>query len=78
MLGRYSFVGIAHFVHPDKDSKMNMKTLLLYAAIACGAAGTGALVLPHLLSPTEVQTSEETGTIQRRGPAPIRSVPQGF
>lgn len=59
---------------------MNMKTLLLYAALGCG--GLGALAYNFLPSHVEeekaIQEVEEPGNVQHKGPAPIRTAPQGF
>jgi hypothetical protein len=60
---------------------MNIKTLLLYAALACGTVGTGAVILPYLSHGDEVkamQESEESGNTQRKGRPPIRSKAQEF
>ncbi len=60
---------------------MNMKTLLLYAAITCGTIGTGAVVLPNLFSQSDVTKAAqemEEGNAQHKGPPPIRTAPQGF
>ena len=59
---------------------MNTKTLLLYAALACG--GAGAVILPYLTSPSDVtkaaQENEESGNVQRKGPPPSMSPSKGF
>lgn len=61
---------------------MNTKTLLLYAAIACGGVGAGAVILPYLTSPSDVtkaaQENEESGNVQRKGPPPSMSPSKGF
>jgi hypothetical protein len=82
MLGRYSFVAMPRFVHPDKDFNMNTKTLLLYAALACGGVGAGAVIYPYVTDPGNVakvqQQVEESGNVQRQGPPPRRTPAQGF
>ena len=61
---------------------MNTKTLLLYAVIACGGVGAGAVIYPYVVSPGEaakaVQQVEESGNVQRQGPPPRRVPAQGF
>jgi hypothetical protein len=60
---------------------MNMKTLLLYAALACGGVGAGAAIYPYVTSPgdvAKVQQVEESGNVQRQGPPPRRVPAQGF
>ena len=82
MHGRYSFGEIPRFVHQDKDTKMNTKTLLIYAALACGGVGAGVVILPYVTSPNEsakaVQESKESGNVQRQGPPPRKTPAQGF
>jgi hypothetical protein len=59
---------------------MNTKTLLLYAAIACG--GAGAVIYPYMTSPGDaekaVQEIEESGNVQRKGPPPSMTPSKGF
>ena len=58
---------------------MDIKTLLLYAAIACGAAVASALVVPHFMDkPVSVSTCDESGNVHHRGPPPKRTAPEGF
>ena len=79
MHGKFSFGAMRRFAQTDKDSEMDIKTLLLYAAIACGGAGTSALVVPHFMDkPLSVSTCDESGNIQRKGPPPRVSQHQGF
>jgi hypothetical protein len=60
---------------------MNIKTLLLYTALACGTIGTGAAILPFLSHSDESKIAEESaesGNIQRKGPPPRQTNHQGF
>jgi hypothetical protein len=60
---------------------MDMKTLLLYAAIASGGFGAGALVMPlqnDKIQQATNQDCEGSGNIQRRGPPPSMSPSKGF
>lgn len=61
---------------------MNIKTFLMYAAIAGACSGAGVVILPHLISsgnaPQEMQESGESGNIQRKGPPPIMTPGKGY
>lgn len=59
---------------------MNIKTLLFYAALACGTVGTGAVVLPYLQGDETKAMQEvgDSGNIQRKGPPPRQTNHQGF
>ena len=47
---------------------MNMKTLLLYAAIACGGIGASAVILPYLTSSDDVPQAQQESAHPAQGP----------